>query len=72
MVSAASKGLRVRLEPAPAAMATIIVSPMAREIPTITAAAKPDVAAGTTMRREVSSLVAPKPKEASRKERGTA
>jgi len=61
MVSADAKGFSVRRGPEPAAMATIIVSPMARDMPTISAAPMPEAAAGTTMRRAVSSFVAPRP-----------
>jgi heterodisulfide reductase subunit B len=42
------KGLKVKLGPAPAARATIMVSPMAREMATMKAAANPEKAAGTT------------------------
>ena len=47
-----SSGLNVRSEPpvAPAAMATTIVSPMAREMPRIKAATMPETAAGMTTR----------------------
>ena len=61
IVSAALKGLKVKAGPAPAAKATIIVSPIAREIATIKAAATPDSAAGKTTLTDASNLVAPRP-----------
>ena len=61
MVSAESKGLKLKLGPAPAAIATIMVSPMARETATMNAARMPESAAGSTTLMVVSSLVAPKP-----------
>ena len=45
-----SSGLRLMLGWPPPAMATIMVSPMAREIPRMKAAEMPDRAAGTTTR----------------------
>ena len=54
-------GLKVNFGPAPAAIATIMVSPMAREIETIKAAVIPESAAGRTTLIAVSSLVAPMP-----------
>ena len=45
----------------PAAMATTIVSPIAREIPMMRAATMPDTAAGKTTRRLVVTLRAPRP-----------
>jgi len=64
----------VRIEPPvpPAAMATTIVSPMAREMPMMSAATIPDTAAGTTTLRLVVTLRAPRPYDASRRLRGTA
>ena len=61
MVSAESKGLSVSLGPAPAARATIIVSPTARDAATTMAADKPERAAGDTTLRLVSMRVAPNP-----------
>ena len=72
MVSAARKGENVKLGPAPAAIATIIVSPIARDMATINAAATPERAAGNTIRTAVSNFVAPKAYEACRSEFGTA
>ena len=54
----------------PAAIATIIVSPTAREKPTISAATMPETAAGTTTRRLVIRFRAPSPYDASRSELG--
>ncbi len=61
-------GLRVNSEPAvaPAASATTIVSPIAREMARIIAATMPEIAAGTTTRTDVRSLRAPRPYDASR------
>ncbi len=63
IVIPASKGLIVNSEPpvAPAAMATIIVSPIAREMPRMRAATIPEIAAGTTTRMLVPSRRAPSP-----------
>ncbi len=59
IVSAERKGLKVKLGPWPAAMATTIVSPTARDMARMNAAAMPDNAAGTTTLTATSSLVAP-------------
>ena len=56
----------------PAAMSTTMVSPMARDMPSMMAVPMPDRAAGTTTRTMVSQRVAPSAREASRRERGTA
>ncbi len=45
----------------PAAMRTIIVSPMAREMASTKLAMIPETAAGTTIRVETCSRVAPSP-----------
>ena len=45
----------------PAAIATTIVSPMAREMPTMKAAEMPDSAAGKTTRNATVSLRLPSP-----------
>ena len=45
----------------PAAIATIIVSPTAREMPSTKEATMPDSAAGTTTRVETCSCDAPSP-----------
>ncbi len=51
MVAAASIGFSVTsLEITPPAIVTIIVSPMAREIPSTNAATMPEMAAGNTTR----------------------
>ena len=54
-----SIGLNVRRGVAPAASVTSIVSPMARENAKMNDATMPDSAAGTTMRADTSSRVAP-------------
>jgi len=58
-----SHGLSWKSDPpeAPAAMATIIVSPMARETPRMRAATMPEIAAGKTTRRLVVRFRAPSP-----------
>ena len=55
-----SRGLPPKFGWEPIAMVTIIVSPMARETPRITAAAIPERAAGTTIFVAISRLVAPR------------
>ena len=55
----------------PLAIATIIVSPSAREIPSTKEAMMPDNAAGTTTFRAVSNLVEPSAAEPSRMACGT-
>ena len=64
-----SNGLTSKSEPPvpPAAIETIIVSPMARETPSSSAATMPETAAGTTTRRLVVRFRAPRPYEASRR-----
>src|SRR5690625_7205601 len=52
-------------------MITIIVSPMARDMPSTKEAMIPDNAAGTTTRIVVSNLVAPKADDPSRMDWGT-
>ena len=56
----------------PAASATIIVSPIAREIARRNAATMPDSAAGTTTFTETSKRVPPSANAPSRRLRGTA
>src|SRR5690606_33220048 len=58
-----SSGSQLRRPPptAPAAMATTIVSPIAREMPRISAATTPEMAAGNTTRKVVWSRSAPSP-----------
>ena len=56
----------------PATIATTIVSPMARDKPTISAATIPETAAGTTIRMLVVLRRAPSPYDASRNAPGTA
>jgi hypothetical protein len=60
-VVTASSGLAVRFAASPAAMTTIIVSPIARETASSTAPTMPGNAAGKTTLRIVSERVAPKP-----------
>ncbi len=72
MVCTLSSGFSVRLGVAPAAIVTIMVSPIARESARMNEARIPDSAAGTTVRVETSSLVAPSAYAASRSESGTA
>ena len=74
MVWPGSKGSNERSEPpeAPAAIATTIVSPMAREMPRTIAATIPEMAAGTTTRVAVVTRRAPRPYDASRSGAGTA
>ena len=54
-----SRGLPSQFAWAPIAMVTIMVSPMALEMPRITAATIPESAAGTTTFVAVSRLVTP-------------
>src|SRR5688572_33421773 len=72
MVAAGSSGFMVRLGCMPAATATIMVSPTAREIPRMYADAMPENAAGTTTLTAVWKRVAPVAEEPSRKLIGTA
>ena len=65
-------GSSVRLGCWPAAIATTIVSPTAREMPSTKAAATPEIAAGSTTLIAVSNLVAPSASEPSRRPLGTA
>ena len=67
-----TSGLAVSRGCWPAAMATIIVSPMAREIARITAAETPDSAAGSTTPVAACSRVAPSANAPSRRPCGTA
>ena len=63
MVSPGSRGLTLSSEPPPAppAMNTTIVSPMARETARMNAATSPDTAAGSTTRTVVVIFRAPMP-----------
>ena len=65
-------GFQVRIGCWPAAIATIIVSPTARETARMKAAVMPENAAGTTTRRLVCILVAPSAYDPSRRPFGTA
>ena len=67
-----SRGSSVRRGVAPAAIVTSIVSPIARDSPSISAATMPESAAGVTTRVATSNFVAPSAYAASRSERGTA
>ena len=67
-----SKGLAVNLADKPAAITTIIVSPIARDIANIKEATMPGRAAGIITFLIVSDLVAPTPYDASRRLWGTA
>ncbi len=69
-----SNGLKWNRAPptAPAAIATTIVSPMARDIPRIRAATMPETPAGNTTRNVVWVRWAPSPNDASRNDSGTA
>ena len=58
-VVTASSGLMVRLAARPAAITTIMVSPIARETASSTAPTMPGSAPGNTTWRMVSDLVAP-------------
>ena len=60
MVSIGTNGFSVKLGFCPAAMVTIIVSPMARDTARMNADIMPERAAGTTTRVETSSLVEPR------------
>ena len=60
-VVTASSGLSVRLAARPAAITTIMVSPIARLVASSRAPTMPGSAAGTTTERMVSDLVAPSP-----------
>ena len=59
MVCTESMGLKVRFGFVPAARTTAIVSPTARLMARITAAAMPEIAAGSRTFRTVSQRVAP-------------
>jgi len=72
MVCMPSRGSRLKFFWAPAASATIMVSPIARDMPSTTAAATPDSAAGRTTRRLVCIRLAPIAKEPWRIACGTA
>ena len=60
IVSTASRGSKERFGCCPAARSTIIVSPIAREMPSTNAATMPETAAGTTIRVETCSLLDPR------------
>ena len=66
IVAAGSRGSNVKFGCMPAAIATTIVSPTAREMPRMNAAARPENAPGTTTRNAVCSRVAPIAYEPSR------
>ena len=68
----ASSGLALRFAAAPAAITTIMVSPIARLIASMTPATMPGSAAGTSTRRIVSLVVAPIARLPSRIACGTA
>ena len=59
MVSIGTNGLSVKFGFCPAAMVTIIVSPIARDTAKMNADTIPDKAAGTTTKVDTSSLVEP-------------
>ena len=63
MVRPSSKGLVVNCErlAEPAASSTTMVSPTARETARMNAATRPETAAGTTTRKDVVILRAPRP-----------
>ena len=67
MVSIGTNGLPVRRGCWPAAIATIIVSPIARDTARMNAAVMPEKAAGTTTLSAVCMRVAPSAYEPSRK-----
>src|SRR3954454_18563226 len=71
IVSPGSSGFVTMFGFDPAASATIIVSPTARDAARMDEATIPESAAGTMMREDTSSLVAPSPYAPSRIERGT-
>jgi hypothetical protein len=72
MVCMLSKGLNVSFGVDPAAKATIIVSPIAREIAKINDAITPERPAGRTILVATSKRVAPRAKPASFSDAGTA
>ena len=72
IVCMGSRGLAVNCGLEPAASATIIVSPTARDIARMNDATTPEMAAGTTICQETSSFVPPKAYAPSRSDRGTA
>ncbi len=72
MVCTGTSGLSVRIGRMPAAIATSIVSPMARETARIHAAMIPDIDDGITTRKAICNRVDPKPWAAIRKWPGTA
>ena len=72
MVSIGTNGLPVRRGCWPAAIATIIVSPIARDTARMKAAVMPENAAGTTTLSAVCMRVAPSAYEPSRRPCGTA
>ena len=72
MVCMPSRGSRLKFFWAPAASATIIVSPIARDMPSTMAAATPEMAAGSTTRSVVCIRLAPIASEPWRSAIGTA
>ena len=60
LVSIAWRGSKVRFGCCPAAISTIIVSPIAREIASTKLAKIPEIAAGTTIRVATWSFVEPR------------
>src|SRR3989338_5419880 len=72
MVSIGTKGFKVNLGCWQAAMATIIVSPTARDMAKTQAAQTPEKAAGRTILKDTCSRLEPKAYPASRKPIGTA
>ena len=72
MVCMASAGLNVRVGVPPAAISTIMVSPIARLMPRTKAAMMPERPAGTTTRVDISYLVAPRAAAPARRDCGTA
>ena len=72
MVVTASNGFKVKFAAKPAAITTIIVSPIARLVAKSNDPAIPGNAAGRTIFRIVSDWVAPSPKDPSLKDCGTA
>src|SRR5579862_7034840 len=72
MVATLCRGSRVRFGVAPAASVTAIVSPIARDTASTSAAAMPDAAAGATILSVTSALVIPRAYAPSRRLDGTA
>jgi hypothetical protein len=61
IVDICSRGLKVIVASCPAAISTIIVSPIARDMARTYAATMPETAAGTTIRVETCRREAPSP-----------